>query len=174
MLREEGSPASVWVSRTDSSAREGRPHAPRVRRKILRDAVDTVNYFYNTKNMETTNALAAFAALSQDNRLAIYRLLVEHGSEGLAAGAIGKRLGIAPATLSFHLKELAQARLIVARQDGRFIWYRADFDAMNALIGYLTKNCCRSSGVCGPSSCAPARSTKPAKRNSPPLKRSLA
>lgn len=131
------------------------------------------HHFHNTKNMETMSALAAFAALSQEHRLHIYRLLVEHGPEGLPAGAIGERLGIPPATLSFHLKELAQARLIVARQDGRFIWYRADFDAMNNLIGYLTENCCRKSGARGPS-CAPARSTKPARRLPPASKRSLA
>lgn len=123
--------------------------------------------------MDTTNALAAFGALSQEHRLAIYRLLVGRGSDGLPAGVIGERLRIAPATLSFHLKELAHAHLIVARQDGRFIWYRADFDAMNKLIGYLTDNCCRISGACGPS-CTPARTTKPARRMSPASKRRVA
>lgn len=110
--------------------------------------------------METQFALAALAALSQEHRLAIFRLLVEYGPEGLAAGAIAERLGLPAATLSFHLKELAAAGLIVPRQDGRFIWYRANFEAMNGLVGYLTDNCCRSSATCR-ASCPPVRTTKP-------------
>ena len=76
--------------------------------------------------METSNVLSALAALAQETRLAIYRLLVEYGPEGLPAGQIAERLGIAPASLSFHLKELWRAGLLVPRQDGRFVWYRAD------------------------------------------------
>jgi DNA-binding transcriptional ArsR family regulator len=92
--------------------------------------------------------------LAQETRLAIYRLLVEYAPEGLPAGQIAERLGIAPASLSFHLKELWRAGLLVPRQDGRFVWYRADIDAMNGLIGYLTENCCRNSVLCDPR-CAP-------------------
>ncbi len=110
--------------------------------------------------METTEALAALSALSQETRLAIFRLLVLHGRDGLPAGTIAERLELAPATLSFHLKELAHARLIAARQDGRFIWYRADFDAMNGLVAYLTENCCRLSAVCDPA-CAPSGPIRP-------------
>ncbi len=113
--------------------------------------------------METKNVLAALAALAQENRLAIFRLLVEHGTEGLPAGSIAERLNVAPATLSFHLKELAHSGLIVARQDGRFIWYRADFAAMNGLVGYLTENCCQSSVTCDPA-CAPAGAARPQAR----------
>jgi len=113
--------------------------------------------------METKKALVALAALSQENRLAIFRLLVEQGTEGLPAGSIAERLKVAPATLSFHLKELAHAGLIVARQDGRFIWYRANFDAMTGLVAYLTENCCRSSAACDPA-CAPAGPTRPQPR----------
>jgi len=100
--------------------------------------------------METLQALAALSALSQESRLAIYRLLVEHGQDGLAAGAIAERLKLPAATLSFHLKALSSAGLIVGRQEGRFIWYRPDFGAVTDLIVYLTENCCRSSSTCDP------------------------
>jgi ArsR family transcriptional regulator, arsenate/arsenite/antimonite-responsive transcriptional repressor len=106
--------------------------------------------------VETSNVLGALAALAQETRLAIYRLLVEYAPEGLPAGQIAEQLGIAPASLSFHLKELWRAGLLVPRQDGRFVWYRADIDAMNGLIGYLTENCCLSSTLCDPK-CAPTR-----------------
>ena len=82
------------------------------------------------------------------------RVLVEHAPEGLCAGEIAERLSLAAPTLSFHLKELSQAGLIASRQDGRFIWYRADLSAMNGLVGYLTENCCRASSVCR-SNCFP-------------------
>ena len=104
--------------------------------------------------MKTSGVLVALAALAQETRLAVYRLLVEHAPEGLPAGQVAERLGIPPTSLSFHLKELTRAGLIVPRQDGRFIWYTADLDAMNGVVGYLTENCCRSSAVCDPK-CAP-------------------
>jgi DNA-binding transcriptional ArsR family regulator len=110
--------------------------------------------------METKNVLSALAALSQEHRLAIFRLLVEHAPEGLYAGEIAERLSLAPPTLSFHLKELSQAGLIASRQDGRFIWYRADLAAMNGLVGYLTENCCRASSVCD-AACVPAGAPRP-------------
>ena len=106
-------------------------------------------------NRRTKRALAALGALAQESRLAVFRLLVEHGPDGLSAGAIAEKLALAPPTLSFHLKELIHAGLIVARQDGRFIWYRADVDAMNGLVAYLTDKCCASSTVCDPA-CLPA------------------
>ena len=110
--------------------------------------------------METLNALRALSALAQENRLAAFRLLIEHAPEGLPAGAIAERLELAPATLSFHLKELTHAGLIQARQDGRFIWYRADLKAMNGLVSYLTENCCRASSVCD-AACVPAGAPRP-------------
>jgi ArsR family transcriptional regulator, arsenate/arsenite/antimonite-responsive transcriptional repressor len=104
-----------------------------------------------------TRAVDALAALAQETRLSIFRLLVEFAPTGLTPGAIVLRLKIAPATLSFHLKELTSAGLIADRRDGRFIWYHADLAAMDALMGYLTEHCCRGTGStdCGPT-CAPA------------------
>jgi DNA-binding transcriptional ArsR family regulator len=92
--------------------------------------------------MDTKQTLAALSALAQESRLAVFRLLVQVGPEGMAASRIGERLDIAPSSLSFHLKELAHAGLISPRQDGRFIIYSADIDTMNGLIGFLTENCC--------------------------------
>lgn len=91
---------------------------------------------------DTKQALSALAALAQETRLAIFRLLVEIGPEGLQVGAIADRLSLANATLSFHLKELANAGLIIAAPNGRAIIYSANFAAMTGLIDYLTQNCC--------------------------------
>lgn len=105
--------------------------------------------------METDDVLAGLAALSQASRLAIFRLLVQHAPDGLSAGVIAGKLELAPATLSFHLKELHRARLVEQRQRGRFVYYSADVATMNDLIRYLTDNCC-ALGSCGPAACAPA------------------
>jgi ArsR family transcriptional regulator len=93
--------------------------------------------------MNTPQAVKALAALAQDTRLAIYRLLVQRGREGLSAGTIAERLHLPGATLSFHLKELANAGMVESRQDGRFVFYSANYDQMNGLLGYLTENCCQ-------------------------------
>ena len=98
--------------------------------------------------MKTPDAVRALAALAQDSRLSVFRLLVEQGPAGLPAGVIAERLDLPPATLSFHLKELAHARMVNARQEGRFIYYSANFATMNALLGFLTENCCQGTG-CG-------------------------
>jgi DNA-binding transcriptional ArsR family regulator len=98
--------------------------------------------------------MAALAGLAQETRLAIFRLLVERGPEGLPAGTIADALGVANATLSFHLKELAHAGLVSARQAGRFIYYSANYRTMNELVAYLTENCCR--GATCDIACAPA------------------
>lgn len=92
--------------------------------------------------METKAAVTALAALAQDSRLAVFRALVQAGPAGLAAGKISELTGIPPSSLSFHLKELSHAGLAVSQQQGRFVIYAAQFDVMNALIGYLTENCC--------------------------------
>ncbi|WP_426173823.1 ArsR/SmtB family transcription factor [Massilia sp. TWR1-2-2] len=99
--------------------------------------------------MDTKQVLTALSAIAQESRLAIFRLLVQVGAEGMAATRIAEQLDIAPSSLSFHLKELSHARLITARSEGRFIIYSTDVVVMNNLIGYLTENCC--GGVpCGP------------------------
>lgn len=96
--------------------------------------------------MEINDAVQSLAALAQATRLRVFRLLVEAGPSGIAAGEIGAELDLAPATLSFHLKELARAQLVSARQDGRFIFYAANFTQMTALMGFLMTNCCTRSG----------------------------
>jgi ArsR family transcriptional regulator, arsenate/arsenite/antimonite-responsive transcriptional repressor len=106
--------------------------------------------------LPTKQALGALAALSQETRLGIYRLLVEIGPQGLHVGAIAERLSLANATLSFHLKELANAGLIVAAPNGRTIIYSANFSTMNALIAYLTENCCAGATCATTVACKPA------------------
>jgi len=109
--------------------------------------------------MKTTDAIQSLAALAQATRLDIFRLLVQKGPDGLAATAIAEKLGLPNATLSFHIKGLTQAGLVSARQEGRFIYYAADYRAMNELVGFLTENCC--GGTDCKDACEPA---KPAKR----------
>ena len=96
--------------------------------------------------MEKREALSALAALAQETRLDIFRLLVEAGPPGMAAGALAESLSLAAATLSFHLKELRHAGLVSARRQGRSIIYAAGFDSVEGLVDYLTENCCRASG----------------------------
>ena len=104
--------------------------------------------------MEIKQTVDALAALAHDSRLKVFRLLVEAGPEGLAAGAIGEKLELPPATLSFHLAHLSRTGLVRGRQEGRFVIYSADFQSMNALVGFLTENCC------GGRACAPAAKSK--------------
>lgn len=104
--------------------------------------------------MEKSNAIAALAALAQDSRLDIFRLLVQAGTDGLPAGRIGERLGLPSATLSFHLNQLKQAGLITFRREKRSLIYMAVYPAMNALLGYLTENCCQGDpAACGVGVC---------------------
>ncbi len=99
--------------------------------------------------METKHALTALTAVAQESRLAVFRLLVRTGPDGMAASKIADNLGIAPSSLSFHLKELAHADLVTQRQEGRFVIYSANFHTMNALIAFMTENCC-AGNPCGP------------------------
>lgn len=92
--------------------------------------------------METLNAVAALAALAQESRLAVFRLLVHAGPAGMAAGKISVAAGIPPSSLSFHLKELAHAGMVTSRQEGRFVIYQANFSTAAALVDFLTENCC--------------------------------
>jgi ArsR family transcriptional regulator len=102
--------------------------------------------------MEMMQAVKALSGLAQNTRLAIFRLLVQAGPQGIAAGAIGEKLELPPATLSFHLAGLTRAGLARSRQEGRFVIYSADYAAMNALVGFLTENCCAGAS-CAPVAC---------------------
>ena len=110
--------------------------------------------------MEKTDAVTALAALAQDNRLDVFRLLVQAGSGGNAAGAVAEALGLAPNTLTFHFDRLRTAGLVTVRREGRSMIYAAHFETMNALLGFLTENCC------GGVACAPAAECKPARKRS--------
>ena len=110
--------------------------------------------------MENKDVVGALAALAQDSRLAVYRLLVKRGPVGLVVGEIGDKLGIPGPTLSFHLKELAQAGLLTSRKESRFVYYAANFERMNALLAYLTENCCGLDTLCGPA-CTPPPARRP-------------
>ncbi|RLJ36999.1 helix-turn-helix transcriptional regulator [Acidovorax sp. 106] len=105
--------------------------------------------------MKTNDIVKALAALAQASRLEIFRALVVAGTEGLTPSALSEALGVAPNTLSFHLKELTHAGLVAQERAGRNLIYRAQFDRMNALIGYLTENCCQGQ------TCLPAAATTP-------------
>jgi ArsR family transcriptional regulator len=104
--------------------------------------------------MEKTTAITALGALAQESRLDIFRLLVEAGPAGLPAGRIRERLGLPPATLSFHLNQLRHAGLISFRRESRSLIYAAEYERMNALLGYLTENCCRGDAVACPAGAA--------------------
>lgn len=107
--------------------------------------------------MQAPQVIEALGALAHPYRLAVFRLLVERGPPGLAAGAIAGHVGLAPSSLTFHLQALARAGLLTRRRAGRQLVYAADFAAMSALVGYLTENCCAASGgSCAPA-CAPAQ-----------------
>ena len=105
--------------------------------------LDNIPYFDNSRNMEKEAAIDALGALAQDTRLDIFRLLVEAGPGGMAAGEVGVALGVPSATLSFHLKELRTAGMIACRKNGRSLIYAADFAAIDALISFLMRNCCQ-------------------------------
>jgi ArsR family transcriptional regulator len=113
--------------------------------------------------MEKTDVVTALAALAQDNRLDIYRLLVRAGRDGMAAGEIAERLAIAPNTLTFHFDRLRHAGLISVRREGRSMIYTARYENMNGLVAYLTENCCQGASDraadCAPT-CAPRKRAK--------------
>ena len=108
--------------------------------------------------MKKRDVLAALAALAQDNRLDVFRLLVEAGPAGMPAGTVAAALKLAPNTLTFHFDRLREAGLVTVRRDGRSMIYAAQFDTMNSLLGYLTENCCQGR----PDQCAPVECATPA------------
>ena len=116
--------------------------------------------------MEKPDAIAALAALAQDTRLDVFRLLVQAGAEGMPAGQIGQRLGLPSATLSFHLNQLRHAGLVAFRRESRSLIYAAEYDAMNSLLAYLTENCCQGDpGACGVGVCDSTALVKPKGRS---------
>jgi ArsR family transcriptional regulator len=111
--------------------------------------------------MERSAAVTALAALAQDSRLDVFRALVQAGPEGLAAGEVAIALALAPNTLTFHFDRLRSAGLVTVRRAGRSMIYAARFETMNALLGYLTENCCKGApDACAPAACRPARTAK--------------
>jgi ArsR family transcriptional regulator len=105
--------------------------------------------------MEKEQAIAALAALAQDNRLDVFRLLVQAGPDGLSAGQVATALGLAPNTLTFHFDRLRHAGLVTVRRAGRSMIYAARFESMRALLAYLSENCCQGVDECVPGTCAP-------------------
>ena len=110
--------------------------------------------------MEKAQAVAALAALAQDSRLDVFRLLVRAGPEGSPAGQVAAALGLAPNTLTFHFDRLRMAGLVTVRREGRSMIYAARFDTMNAVIAFLTENCCAGAADCVAPGCKPVRTRK--------------
>jgi ArsR family transcriptional regulator, arsenate/arsenite/antimonite-responsive transcriptional repressor len=106
--------------------------------------------------MEKIDAVSALAALAQDNRLDVFRLLVQAGPDGMPAGEVATALGLAPNTLTFHFDRLRAAGLVTVQREGRSMIYAARFETMNALLAYLTENCCGGDAeACAPAVCEP-------------------
>jgi ArsR family transcriptional regulator len=105
--------------------------------------------------MKSTDAVKALAALAQESRLAVFRLLVKRGPDGFVPSVIAEKLGIAAPTLSFHLKELQNARLVSVRREGRFLFYSTRFDRMKSLVGFLSDECCSQADQPCDSDCRP-------------------
>jgi ArsR family transcriptional regulator, arsenate/arsenite/antimonite-responsive transcriptional repressor len=115
--------------------------------------------------MKKPDAVAALAALAQDNRLDVYRLLVQAGPEGMPAGRVAEKLDLAPNTLTFHFDRLRDAGLVTVRRDGRSMIYAARFETMNGLLAFLTENCCRGAAdACAPAECKPSKPTRKKER----------
>ena len=116
--------------------------------------------------MKAKQAVTALSALAHDNRLAVYRMLVEAGPDGLNAGTIAARLKVPPSSLTFHLQQLHRAELITQQRNSRQLIYATDFAVMNELVGYLTENCCGAVGAACVPVCSPASETRKPRRSS--------
>jgi len=124
--------------------------------------------------MEKSDAIAALAALAQESRLDVFRLLVQAGANGMPAGQIGERLGLPSATLSFHLNHLKQSGLVTCRRESRSLIYTAQYAAMNDLLAYLTENCCQGDvSACGVNVCKPKTIAKGVARHEAPARSRL-
>ena len=118
--------------------------------------------------MKKTDAVAALAALAQENRLDVFRLLVEAGPGGMPAGAVATALDLAPNTLTFHFDRLRTAGLVTVRREGRSMIYAAQFETMNGLLGFLTENCCSGVTDCAPAACAPKSTARKSSKSKVP------
>jgi DNA-binding transcriptional ArsR family regulator len=111
--------------------------------------------------MKNSDAVAALAALAQDSRLDVFRLLVQAGPEGMPAGSVSSKLKLAPNTLTFHFDRLRDAGLVTVRREGRSMIYAARFEIMNGLLAFLTENCCQGAAEkCAPADCKPSRTKR--------------
>jgi ArsR family transcriptional regulator, arsenate/arsenite/antimonite-responsive transcriptional repressor len=158
-------PPSGWRYRLPFHALPSLRDTAATTTRPTRMSVDGARHFDNNGDMEKMEALAALAALSQETRLDIFRLLVQTGPGGLPAGHIGDRLGLPSATLAFHLKELKNARLATCTRNGRSLIYAAAYPVMNDLLSYLTENCCAGAQAMDCDAvCAPAAESEAARR----------
>jgi DNA-binding transcriptional ArsR family regulator len=115
--------------------------------------------------MKAEQIVKALGALAQESRLAVFRLLVKRGPEGYSPGELSERLSIPAPTLSFHLRELQHAQLVLSRREGRFLYYSANFETMNGVVSFLSENCCSLSDEACDAQCQPATSTKRSRRS---------
>ena len=116
--------------------------------------------------MKASAVVVALAALAQESRLSVFRLLVERGPEGYTPGEISARLGFPAPTLSFHLKTLSAAGLVDVTRDGRFLYYSANFDQMNGILGFLTEHCCSlATSDCSDAACSPSKAPATRKKS---------
>jgi ArsR family transcriptional regulator len=115
--------------------------------------------------MKAEQIVKALGALAQESRLAVFRLLVKRGPQGYSPGELAEKLGIPAPTLSFHLKELQHAQLVLSRREGRFLYYSANFETMNGVVGFLSENCCSLSDDACDAPCQPATSAKRSRRS---------
>jgi DNA-binding transcriptional ArsR family regulator len=128
---------------------------------LIEISLDAAGYFNNHRNMKNSDAVSALAALAQENRLDVFRLLVQAGPEGMPAGAVAADLKLAPNTLTFHFDRLRDAGLVTVRREGRSMIYAARFEVMNGLLGFLTENCCQGAAdACAPAVCKPSRAKR--------------
>lgn len=119
--------------------------------------LDTCLHFHNTGNVKSAEMVQALGALAQESRLSVFRLLVKRGPSGFSPGDLTEKLEIPGPTLSFHLKELQRAGLVVSRREGRFLYYSANFETMNGVLAYLTENCCSLSPQECAADCSPSK-----------------
>jgi len=115
--------------------------------------------------MKAEQIVKALGALAQESRLAVFRMLVKRGPQGYSPGELSEKLGIPAPTLSFHLKELQHAQLVLSRREGRFLYYSANFETMNGVLSFLSENCCSLSDEDCNAQCQPAASAKRSRRS---------